>query len=300
MDTRGLETILAIARAGSLSRAAEMLHLSQSTVSYRLELLESETGFPIIDRRRGLRRITLTPAGEKLLDIAERWELMQKEFDDMRRFGPNLSLTIASVDSLNAYIFPPVYEALARHQPPLRIRVRTQQSVECYELMERKEIDVAFVLHVRQAKGIVVEPFFTEPLVVIKRGTPTHAPYPTIRASTLDPYSELYINWNPQFAAWHDRTWGVTPVRIHLDTAHLITAFMNSPTEWAIVPLSMAQSFARTMDMAIYTLDESPPDRVAYQLRHANPKPHTEQALNILDAYLRTIQMPLTRTRANP
>ncbi|MFD2880212.1 LysR family transcriptional regulator [Paenibacillus rhizoplanae] len=49
----GIEAFLAIVRTGSISKAAELLHLSQATVSYRLKTLEQEMGGLLVERRKG-------------------------------------------------------------------------------------------------------------------------------------------------------------------------------------------------------------------------------------------------------
>ena len=49
----GIEAFLAIVRTESINKAAESLHLSQATVSYRLKTLEQEMGGLLVERRKG-------------------------------------------------------------------------------------------------------------------------------------------------------------------------------------------------------------------------------------------------------
>ncbi|MDQ6832923.1 MAG: LysR family transcriptional regulator, partial [Chloroflexota bacterium] len=60
-----IEAFVAIARAGSVSRSAVTLHLSQSAISRRIDLLEREIGVPLFDRVPS--RVRLTDAGEAFL-----------------------------------------------------------------------------------------------------------------------------------------------------------------------------------------------------------------------------------------
>ncbi len=64
-----LQTFLAIVETGSLVRASEKLHVTQSTVTARLRLLEDEMRQPLLLRQKS--GATLTPAGTKLLHYAE-------------------------------------------------------------------------------------------------------------------------------------------------------------------------------------------------------------------------------------
>jgi len=64
-----IQTFLAVAETGALSRAADRLNVSQSTVTARLNALEDQIGQPLIHRRRS--GAELTPAGFKFQRYAE-------------------------------------------------------------------------------------------------------------------------------------------------------------------------------------------------------------------------------------
>ncbi|KWX88751.1 hypothetical protein AMQ83_04785 [Paenibacillus riograndensis] len=61
----GIEAFLAIVRTESISKAAELLHLSQATVSYRIKTLEQEMGGLLVERRQG------APKSLSLINISE-------------------------------------------------------------------------------------------------------------------------------------------------------------------------------------------------------------------------------------
>src|SRR5487761_1811693 len=69
MDLRQLRYFVGIVRAGSLSRAADQLHVAQSAVSHHLARLESELGKQLVTR--GPKGILLTDAGDVLYRHAE-------------------------------------------------------------------------------------------------------------------------------------------------------------------------------------------------------------------------------------
>ena len=68
MNITSLRTFLAIVEAGSLVRASQELHVTQSTVTARLKTLEEALGQVLLNRQKS--GITLTPAGTKLLRYA--------------------------------------------------------------------------------------------------------------------------------------------------------------------------------------------------------------------------------------
>lgn len=77
LDPRLLRAFAAILDAGSFTRAAERLHMTQSTISQQLARLEDGVGQVLVDR--GARPISATPSGERLLGYARRILALQHE-----------------------------------------------------------------------------------------------------------------------------------------------------------------------------------------------------------------------------
>src|SRR3954454_25314044 len=75
MDPRRVMVFRAVAHAQSFSRAAELMSLTQPSVSHQIALLETEIGVRLLDRGRG--GLRLTDAGEVLLEHADQvaWRL---------------------------------------------------------------------------------------------------------------------------------------------------------------------------------------------------------------------------------
>ncbi|BCL76304.1 LysR family transcriptional regulator [Jeongeupia sp. HS-3] len=69
LELRHLRTLVAIRDAGSLTRAAERLHLTQSALSHQLRQLEEHYAMPLFARKSA--PLKLTPAGDKLVALAD-------------------------------------------------------------------------------------------------------------------------------------------------------------------------------------------------------------------------------------
>lgn len=69
MELRELRYFLAVAREGSITKAAELLFITQPSLSKQMQNLEREVGRPLFDR--GSRKITLTETGRLLKKRAE-------------------------------------------------------------------------------------------------------------------------------------------------------------------------------------------------------------------------------------
>jgi LysR family transcriptional regulator, low CO2-responsive transcriptional regulator len=77
MSMTGFRAFHAVARAGSFTRAAELLALSQPTLSSQVRLLEERHDAALFDRKG--RGVALTPLGRKLLDITTRLFAAEEE-----------------------------------------------------------------------------------------------------------------------------------------------------------------------------------------------------------------------------
>lgn len=293
MDHRSLQMFLAVARTQNVSQAAEQLNLSQSAVSKRLKLLEQETALPLFERVRGNKTFRLTPAGEQFVDMAERWVSIWRETQALAFGRPALSLSIGTLDSLSYNFLPTLYQTLSRHEPKLNLKVVTSHSLELYDLVDRREVDVAFSLLRLEQPNIVVEKFLTESMVGIRLASDEGETVDCVHPAELATEDELYVDWGPVFQLWHDQWWAsCCPGRIFLDTAHLIFSFFSHARQWAIVPLSVANKAMQTGKYRMFRFSEGQPDRVCYKLTHKYPKPGAAESLKIFERHLQ--QLPQT------
>src|SRR5881394_3907196 len=86
LEIRHLRLVAAVADVGSLTRAGDRLHLTQSALSHQLRDIEARLGTTLF--RRAGKRLVLTPAGERLLasarDVLDR---LKRTEDDIRQLG---------------------------------------------------------------------------------------------------------------------------------------------------------------------------------------------------------------------
>ena len=69
LELRHLRTVVALRHAGNLSRAAQMLNLTQSALSHQVKLLEDHCGVPLFERKS--HPVAFTVAGQRLLRLAD-------------------------------------------------------------------------------------------------------------------------------------------------------------------------------------------------------------------------------------
>ncbi|MDT0343843.1 LysR family transcriptional regulator [Streptomyces litchfieldiae] len=142
-----LRVLHAISHHGSVSAAADALHVTTSAVSQQMAKLERETGQRLLAKHgRGVR---LTDAGRLLSEHAERI-LAQVEFAhadlEAQRGQVVGELVIGAFATASRGLFPPTLAALVAGHPRLRIHLREMEPDVALRDLERGDIDLAVVL----------------------------------------------------------------------------------------------------------------------------------------------------------
>jgi DNA-binding transcriptional LysR family regulator len=290
MDLNDMNVFLAVVETGGITAAADSLFISQPSISYRIKNLEKELGVSLFQRGQGLRSVELTSAGERLVDYAKRWLDLAQEIRGIREEIPKFELQIGCVDSVNLFLLMPLYEKLSRDFPSAKIRIRTQQSLEIYHMIEARELDAGFVLRELEGDHFHLEPVFRERMLVVQKceGTPESR---RIRPQDLDPQKELYIQWSPAFVQWHNTVWDPSiPPYLWIDSVPLMSSFLHQPGYWGICPESVITSLTAAAGIETMELTQSPPDRVTYFVTNTVPSNASKRNLALFrddfDRYL--------------
>lgn len=111
-----------ICELGSLSAAARSLGISRPMVSRYLDEMEKWAGARLI--HRSTRRLTLTPAGEKILEKTRQLALLSQDIEgDATRLTPSGTLRIACAHFTATHLLGPVIPSFLARYPALRIEV---------------------------------------------------------------------------------------------------------------------------------------------------------------------------------
>jgi LysR family glycine cleavage system transcriptional activator len=121
---RGVEIFVAAGRALSFAAAAHTVNLTPSAVSRRIRDLERELGTPLF--RRFNRRVELTPAGERFLDVAARAiDLIEHGSAALRPPRDGRMLRLSALQSLASTWLLPRLAILRRRRPDIEVRIET-------------------------------------------------------------------------------------------------------------------------------------------------------------------------------
>jgi len=146
MDKHNLNAFIAVSETKSFSNAAEILHVTQSTISKRIALLEETMGHKLFDRIA--RQVSLTPAGAELLPRAER---MLQEYKDAIQAINDLSgntsgtLRLAISHHLGLHRLPPLLKEYAQAHPDVVLDIEFMDSEKAYEQVLLGQSEVAVI-----------------------------------------------------------------------------------------------------------------------------------------------------------
>jgi LysR family transcriptional regulator, salicylic acid-responsive activator of bsdBCD len=167
MDTRHLYYFREIVRQGSISKAAEVLHMAQPPLSQLLKKLEEDFGTTFIHRYR--QKWELTETGELLFQYAEQ---TLKDMQDIRLRIQEIEQGVTGVVNIGAatvctnilidYISP-----FRKQYPNMKINISIGSSDELLKKLRRKEIDIALLLRSEQVGQYELRTIGRKPFVVI-------------------------------------------------------------------------------------------------------------------------------------
>ena len=144
LDLDQLRTFVAIAESGSFTRAADVVHKTQSAVSMQMRRLEERIGKPIFIRDGRMSK--LSEDGERLLGYARRMVRLSDEtiaaFDETELTG---SVRLGTPDDYADRFLPEILARFARSNPRVEVSVFCEPSLTLMEMARTADIDLAIV-----------------------------------------------------------------------------------------------------------------------------------------------------------
>ncbi|QLI83131.1 LysR family transcriptional regulator [Chitinibacter fontanus] len=168
LELRHLKTITAIAEAGSLTRAAERLHLTQSALSHQVRLLEDHYGLPLFARKSN--PLKLTAAGEKLATLARDVlpSIAATERDIARlREGQAGQLRIAVECHTCFDWLMPAMDQFRQHWPEVELDIVSGFHADPVQLLYEDRADIAIVSEVESQPELSHLPLFSYDMVAL-------------------------------------------------------------------------------------------------------------------------------------
>jgi len=144
LDLVHLRSLVAIADTGGFGRAAATLHLSQSTVSQHVRLLEKRVGKPLVARQG--RATRFTQPGEQLIAEARRILAVHDEALERLAGTERPTLVIGSTETAAEQVLPRVLGDLRDAFPEWQVQFHIDRSTQMVEAVRGGSIDFAVIL----------------------------------------------------------------------------------------------------------------------------------------------------------
>ncbi|MFD5319734.1 LysR family transcriptional regulator [Streptomyces sp. NPDC127098] len=173
LDLTRLRVLVAVAREGSVTAAAEALHYAQPSVSHHLAKLEAEVGVVLI--RRAGRGVILTEAGRLLAARAE--EILGQVESARAELAAHAGLRVgrvrlAAFPSALATLVPAAAARLAAEHPGIELALTEAEPPEALTALRNADVDAALIFeHDDPVRGdrrnTTVTPLLDEPLYLV-------------------------------------------------------------------------------------------------------------------------------------
>ena len=194
MDTELARTFLAVIATGSFVEASQRLHITQSTVSSRIQRLEEQLGAELFVRNKA--GTTLTPAGRQFqrhaAQLTRTVEQARQEIGIVSGF--RATLTVGSRIGLWQDLLLRWLPIFAKLAPDIAVRALIGFEEDLMEDLIEGRAQIGVMYTPQSRPGLKVETLLEERLVMAStRAKPPSEP--------RDDY--VYVDWGPEFFAQH-------------------------------------------------------------------------------------------------
>lgn len=194
MDTELARTFLAVISSGSFLAAAGRLHVSQSTVSARIQRLEALLGTDLFVRDAAECRLTAAGAQfqRHASALVRTVELAKQELGTDSAFQATISVggRIGLWEDLLSHWLP----VFARESPHIAVRAITAFEDELMRDLIAGQLHIGVMYTPQSRPGLTIEPLLNEQLVLVSTDE--------AQAGVSGP-QYVYVDWGPEFAAHH-------------------------------------------------------------------------------------------------
>lgn len=166
LETRQLRYFVAVAEELHFGRAAERLGMTQPPLTRAIQELEHQLGVRLL--KRTTRRVSLTPAGQVLLEDARvALDAVSAAGRRARHTGqPTPTLRLALKADIDGGLIPRILDAYAQEEAALPVNLALGRYGEQAQAVRDGHADAAVLLSPFDDRGLDCEPLLTEPFLV--------------------------------------------------------------------------------------------------------------------------------------
>jgi DNA-binding MarR family transcriptional regulator len=187
INLKQLEVFVAAAEYNSFTKAAEMLYLSQSTVSAHIRGLEDALGVTLF-LRSAKKKIEVTEAGKRCYgpakEILDRCRMLQSSLTEEQ----TVMLSVGASTVPAQYLLPRLLADFSRKKPDCRFLMKRGDSMQIHEMLRTGEIQAGFVGMRLDEKEFDYYPVLQDRLVLVTENSQRFRSLPADMGEKLCPY----------------------------------------------------------------------------------------------------------------
>jgi DNA-binding transcriptional LysR family regulator len=170
-----LRAFCCTAQTGSISKAAERLHLSQPSVTLQIQALERELGVTLLERRGP--KIQLTPDGRNLYELSQPLvhgiDTLSETFAATSGKVSTGELSIAAGESTLLYLLPDFIKRFVAKHPGIRIKLQNVTGRDGLALLRADEADFAVGSFIETPDDVRYHPVVShDPMLIVPLSHP--------------------------------------------------------------------------------------------------------------------------------
>ena len=197
LEVRHLQLVAAVADVGSLTRAGDQLHVTQSALSHQLRDIEDRLGAALFLRVG--KRLVLTAAGERLLESArDLLDRLRQTEDAVRHLGKAGGgvLRITTECTTCYHWLPPLLSVYRKRFPAIEVRIDVEATSKPIPRLLDGTIDLALMSTRVHDRRLAERPVFRDQVVVI--ASPRHRLASRRRITLADLHDETFFIYPPR------------------------------------------------------------------------------------------------------
>ncbi|MVW79043.1 LysR substrate-binding domain-containing protein [Bordetella sp. 02P26C-1] len=168
MELRHLRYFIALAGSLNFTRAAERVHVTQSTLSHQIRQLEEEIGQRLFDRVG--KRVVITTAGDTFLAYATRaLREIDQGLSELKHSAASMTgeLRLGTTHTFNQSFIPDCVAQFLLHNPTMKVIIEELTADIIVSQLEQGQLDLGVAYRPESTSGLTFEPLFNEELSLI-------------------------------------------------------------------------------------------------------------------------------------
>ncbi|MEV7385440.1 MULTISPECIES: nitrogen assimilation transcriptional regulator NAC [unclassified Streptomyces] len=292
MDTRRLYSFIKIIDAGSITRAADILHIAQPALSQQLSALEAQFGQQLLIRSK--RGVAPTEAGRALYRHAQ---LILRQVDlahaavgvSGRAPAGSVSVGLAPY-SMGAALALPLLKSVRERYPDILLHVNENFGGVISEAIMTGRMDMAFIYGAGPLRGVQFEHLRTEDLFLIEAGAPVEGEVrlPDLKDVPLLLPSRIHTVRQVVDAAFHQASLEPNVVG-EVESALTLVNAVDAGLGATVLPWSAARAILDVRSLSVRRITD-PVIQVKLSMVTSDNQPLSEPALAVHDLFLELVR----------